>query len=165
MTASLGGMRILVVCLGNICRSPLAEAALREEIAAAGLSEQVTVDSAGTGDWNLGKPPNERMAVAAAASGLTLGGTARQIAQADLADSDLILVMDRSNLADVRALAPDEQTRDKVRLFLDYAGQGDTEVPDPYYGEDEGFANVVAVVRPAARAIADRLREQVRTGS
>lgn len=159
MAASLGPMRILVVCLGNICRSPLAEAALREEIAAAGLTGQVTVDSAGTGDWNLGKPPNERMVTAAAAAGLTLSGRARQIAAADLADSDLILVMDTANLTDVQALAPDAATRAKIHLFLDYAGQGAIEVPDPYFGEDEGFAEVVRIVQPAAAAIAQRLRD------
>ncbi|HVM20404.1 MAG TPA: low molecular weight protein-tyrosine-phosphatase [Egibacteraceae bacterium] len=150
-------MRILVVCLGNICRSPLAEVALRQEIAAAGMTDDVSVDSAGTGDWNVGKPPNDRMRRAAAAVGLALEGTARQIAQDDLAHSDLILVMDEANLRDVRALAPDDATRAKVHLFLDYAGQGPLEVPDPYYGEDEGFDEVVAVVRPAARAIVERL--------
>ena len=160
MTASLDPMRILVVCLGNICRSPLAEAALREEIAAAGLADEVTVDSAGTGDWNIGKPPDPRMVAAASTSGLTLSGTARQIAADDLAHSDLILVMDRANLRDVLALAPDEQTRGKVRLFLDYAGQGEAEVPDPYYGEEDGFPAVVGTVRAAARTIARQLREQ-----
>ena len=145
--------RILFVCLGNICRSPLAEAALREELAAAGLGDKVTVDSAGTGDWNVGKGPDPRMLRAAGAAGLEYGGTARMIAQADLADSDLILVMDRQNLADVQALAPDEQTRDKVQLYLAYAGQGDVEVPDPYHGTDEDFQAVVPIVRDAAKAI------------
>lgn len=156
-------MRILVVCLGNICRSPLAEAALREEIAAVGLADQVVVDSAGTGDWNIGKPPDPRMLAAASDSGLALAGTARQIAAADLADSDLILVMDRQNLADVHALAPDQPTRDKVRLFLDYAGHGEQEVPDPYYGHDDGFFEVVTLVRDAARTIAEQLRRSMVT--
>lgn len=153
-------MRILVVCLGNICRSPLAEAALREELAAAGLGDEVTVDSAGTGDWNIGKPPDPRMLAAAGSTGLRLDGTARQIAAADLADSDLILVMDRANLTDVLALAPDGETRSKVRLFLDYAGQGETEVPDPYFGDEDGFPAVVTMVRDAAREIARRLRAE-----
>ena len=159
MTASLSVMRILVVCLGNICRSPLAEAALRVELAAAGLEDDVTVDSAGTGDWNIGKPPDPRMLAAAGDSGLELTGTARQIAANDLADSDLILVMDRSNLADVRALAPDEHTRRKVQLFLDYAGHGETEVPDPYFGDEDGFPAVVTMIREAATTIAQRLKE------
>ena len=163
MTASLDTMRILVVCLGNICRSPLAEAALRSELEAAGLAGEVTVDSAGTGDWNIGKPPDPRMLAAASPTGLTVTGTARQIAADDLADSDLILVMDQTNLADVRALAPDAETRGKVHLFLDYAGRGPIEVPDPYYGGEEGFTDVVALVRDAAGAIVDRVRRSLVT--
>ena len=159
MTASLIAMRILVVCLGNICRSPLAEAALRRALEDAGLADRVTVDSAGTGDWNVGKPPDPRMLAAASPTGLALSGTARQIAATDLAESDLILVMDHANLADVRALAPDDETRDKVHLFLDYAGQGAIEVPDPYYGGDDGFTDVVTLVRSAAGAIVDRVRQ------
>lgn len=154
-------MRILVVCLGNICRSPLAEAALREELSAAGLADEVSVDSAGTGDWNVGKPPDPRMIAAAGDTGLTLTGTARQIAAADLAGSDLILVMDRSNLADVRALAPDDDTRRKVHLFLEYAGQGQVDVPDPYYGDEDGFPRVVTMIREAAAVIARRLQDVV----
>ena len=146
-------MRILVVCLGNICRSPLAEAALRSELEAAGLGDEVTVDSAGTGDWNLGKPPDPRMVRAAGGTGLALAGAARMIEGQDLANSDLILVMDRQNLADVLALAPDDETRAKVRLYLDYAGQGEADVPDPYHGSDEDFTAVVPVVREAAKAI------------
>jgi protein-tyrosine phosphatase len=151
-------MRILVVCLGNICRSPLAEAALSEELAAVGLGDEVTVDSAGTGDWNVGKPPDERMLRAAGAAGLSYTGTARMIDADDVPNSDLILVMDRQNLRDVLALAPDDQTRAKVRLYLDYAGQGDAEVPDPYHGGAEDFEAVVPVVRDAAKAIAAQLR-------
>ncbi len=163
MTASLRPMRILVVCLGNICRSPLAEAALREELEAVGIGDRVTVDSAGTGDWNVGKPPDPRMLAAATASGLALSGTARQIAEQDLADSDLILVMDRSNLDNVRALARNEATRDKIRLFLDYAGQGEIEVPDPYKGDEDDFPPVVATIREAAKTIAANLRESMVT--
>jgi protein-tyrosine phosphatase len=161
MTASLRSMRILVVCLGNICRSPLAEAALRAELDVVGLGDRVTVASAGTGDWNLGKPPDPRMLSAAATSGLTLLGRARQVAAADLADSDLILVMDHQNLSDVRALAPDDVTRAKVHLFLDYAGKGAQDVPDPYYGGEEGFGQVVVLVREAAATIAERVRSMI----
>ena len=158
MTGSLRRMRILVVCLGNICRSPLAEAALRSELGAAGLADEVTVDSAGTGDYNLGKGPDPRMLRAAAATGLEYGGTARMISPEDLRARDLILVMDRKNLIDVLALAPDEQTRSKVRLYLDYAGQGETEVPDPYHGTDDDFNAVVPMVRDAAKAIVGQLQ-------
>jgi protein-tyrosine phosphatase len=154
-------MRVLVVCLGNICRSPLAHAVLREELDAAGLGNRVTVDSAGTGDWNIGKPPDPRMLAAAGAAGISYDHAARQITPRDLAESDLILVMDRQNLRDVQALATDAVTRDKVQLFLAFAGQPDADVPDPYYGGDEGFAAVVAMVRDAARTIAGTIARQL----
>jgi protein-tyrosine phosphatase len=146
-------VRILVVCLGNICRSPTAEAALVEALADAGI-HHVEVDSAGTGSWHLGDPPDPRMAAAAAEEGLALRGTARQVTRADFDRFDLILCMDRQNLADVVALAPDEASRAKVRLFreLDPDADGD-DVPDPYYGGADGFASVVEIVRSAARGV------------
>ncbi len=151
-------MRILVVCLGNICRSPTAEAALREALVDAGLDDRVTVDSAGTGDWHLGEPPDPRMVDAAAAARLTLGGRSRLITPADF-DADLILVMDAANLRDVRALAPDDATRAKVRLYREFEDDADgTEVPDPYYGGSEGFAHVVDVARAGARGIVRHLQ-------
>ena len=158
-------MRILIVCLGNICRSPLAHAVLGEELEVAGVSDRVEVDSAGTGDWNIGKPPDPRMQAAAGAVGVALDHTARQITPDDLAQSDLILVMDRQNLRDVQALAPDAATRNKVELFLSYAGRPDTDVPDPYYGGDEGFTEVVALVRDAARTSARRLAATLDTAT
>ncbi len=151
-------MRILLVCLGNICRSPTAEAALREALAEAGLDDRVTVDSAGTGDWHLGESPDPRMVDAAAAAGLTVDGTARQITAADF-QADLILVMDAANLRDVRALAPDDAARAKVRLYREFEENADdTEVPDPYYGGSEGFAAVVDVARAGARGVVRHLR-------
>ena len=153
-------MRILVVCLGNICRSPTAEAALKEALAEAGLGERVEVASAGTGDWHLGEPPDPRMTSAAADLGLTLDTTSCQITQDDFRDSDLILVMDRQNLRDVLALAPDEDARAKIRLYRDFDPEpGDGQVPDPYYGGDEGFRLVVEMVRRAARGVVDHVRD------
>ena len=155
-------MRLLVVCLGNICRSPTAEAALREALDEAGLGAAVEVDSAGTGDWHIGHPPDPRMIEAARAVGLELDGRARQIIADDFAAADLILVMDRANLAAVRALAPDEASRNKVRLFLSFTdGSFGNEVPDPYYGGDDGFGHVVTVVRAGARAIVEAIRDDV----
>ncbi|HWH32136.1 MAG TPA: low molecular weight protein-tyrosine-phosphatase [Egibacteraceae bacterium] len=152
-------MRILVVCLGNICRSPTAEAALREALRDAGLDGQVEVASAGTGDWHLGEPPDARMTRAAAAAGLTLEGTAAQITAEDFRRSDLILVMDRSNLRDVRALAPDEPSRSKVRLYRDFDPDADhDEVPDPYYGGEDGFHAVVDIARRTARGVVEHVR-------
>ena len=148
--------RILVVCLGNICRSPTAEAALREAIADAGLDDRVEVDSVGTGDWHVGHGPDERMVAAAAADGLTLTGTARQIVADDVAQAHLVVVMDRQNRRDVLAVAPD--AAGKVRLFREFDPEPDAEdVPDPYYGGDDGFAEVVRIVRRSARGLVEQL--------
>lgn len=153
-------MRILLVCLGNICRSPAAEAALRSALADAGMDGRVTVDSAGTGDWHLGHPPDARMVAAGAEAGLTLDGAARLVAAEDFRDADLLLVMDRSNLREVRALAPDDAARTKVRLFRDFDGTDGDEVPDPYTGGDEAFRDVVATVTAAAAGVVHHLRER-----
>ena len=153
-------MRILVVCLGNICRSPTAEAALKEALRDAGLAGRVEVASAGTGDWHLNEPPDPRMRAAAAAMGLDLHGTSCQITQRDFHESDLILVMDRQNLHDVLALAPDEAAKAKVRLYRDFDPQpGDGEVPDPYNGGEDGFRLVVERVRRTARGVAEHVRQ------
>ena len=157
-------MRILLVCLGNICRSPTAEAALREALAEAGMEGHVEVDSAGTGDWHVGHPPDPRMTTAAALVGLRLDGAARTIRPDDFETADLILVMDRLNLEDVLALAPSPEARAKVRLFREYDPVADhDEVPDPYYGGSEGFDHVVRIVRAAARGVVRHLRRQEQT--
>jgi protein-tyrosine phosphatase len=154
-------MRILLVCLGNICRSPTAEAALHEALVEAGLDGKVQIDSAGTGDWHIGQPPDRRMIAAAARVGLRLDGRARMIGPDDFERADLILVMDRSNLADVLALAPTPQAREKVRLFRAFDPDADhDEVPDPYYGHEDGFAHVVRITRAAARALVRHLQQQ-----
>ena len=157
-------MRILVVCLGNICRSPTAEAALKEALAEAGLADRVQVGSAGTGDWHLGEPPDPRMTRAAAELGLTLDTTSCLITARDFRDADLILVMDRQNLTDVLALAPDEAAREKVRLYRDFDPEpGDGQVPDPYYGGEEGFRLVVDMARRTARGVVDHVRTVLAT--
>jgi protein-tyrosine phosphatase len=154
-------MRILLVCLGNICRSPTAEAALREALADEGLDGWVDVDSAGTGSWHLGEPPDPRMVAAAAAGGLQVSGRARQISVDDFAESDLVLVMDRSNLEDVRRLAPDAAARERVRLFRSFEdGAHADEVPDPYYGGPDGFDQVVEITRRSAQGVVQWIRAQ-----
>jgi protein-tyrosine phosphatase len=168
--------RLLTVCLGNICRSPAAEAALRE--AAAELGLPLEVDSAGTGDWHLGEPPNERMREAAADAGLALTGRARQVDAELLAWADLVLVMDRRNLADVQELAARSSVTTPITLFrtfdpeLAQHGPDDLvpgpdrlyardEVPDPYTGERDDFDEVVRLVRRTAREIVVRWPEAV----
>lgn len=158
-------MRILLVCLGNICRSPAAEAAIREALVDAGLGD-VTVDSAGTGNWHVGDPPDPRMTAAAADQGLKLTGTARQVTTEELASHDLILAMDRQNLRTLQALAGDPATRSRIRLFREYDPDADgDEVPDPYGGGAEGFARVVDIARSTADGVVTAIQRQRELGT
>lgn len=153
-------MRILLVCLGNICRSPTAEAAVREALEAEGLTDEVEVASAGTGGWHVGEPPDRRMTKAAARAGLTLDGAARQVTPEDFDHFDLLVAMDQSNYEQLCALAPDAEARDKVRLFRDFEdGADDREVPDPYFGGRAGFDRVVEIARAGARGLVAALRD------
>ncbi|MFM8448677.1 MAG: low molecular weight protein-tyrosine-phosphatase [Haliscomenobacter sp.] len=144
-------MRILMVCLGNICRSPLAEGVLRHKIQAAGLDWEV--DSAGTGGWHRGELPDRRSIAVSRNHGIDITyQRARQLQPTDFQQFDLILVMDKSNLQEVQRLAPDTASRSKVRLLLDYAhGQLD-EVPDPYY-DDQAFEPVFQMIHSACEEI------------
>ncbi|MFP4635563.1 MAG: low molecular weight protein-tyrosine-phosphatase [Nitriliruptoraceae bacterium] len=148
---------VLTVCLGNICRSPTAAAAIAEASAQAGV--EVEVSSAGTGDWHLGSPPDRRMRAAAADEGLTLDGTAEQVDARRLADADLVLVMDHSNLADVQRLADAAGVEADIRLLREFdpQAQDDLEVPDPYYGGPDGFTEVVAIARRTAAEVVAHL--------
>jgi protein-tyrosine phosphatase len=145
--------RVLFVCMGNICRSPTAEGVLRRLVRQEGLSDRVEIDSAGTGGWHAGSPPDERATEAARRRGIDLAGAARQVEPADFERFDVILAMDRDNLAELRRLAPDEEARAKVRLLL-----GDRDVPDPYYGGDRGFEDVLDLVEEACEELLDELR-------
>jgi protein-tyrosine phosphatase len=144
-------MRILFVCMGNICRSPTAEGVMRRLIADAGLD--IEVDSAGTGGWHVGEPPDERATLAARRRGVTLEGAARQVRPADFRRFDLLVAMDRSNLRQLLDMAPDDETAAKVRLLV-----ADADVPDPYYGGDRGFETVLDMVEAACRGLLDELR-------
>ena len=152
-------MRLLFVCLGNICRSPTAEGVMRHLLAAEGLGDAVEIESAGTGDWHVGHSPDERSTGAAAGRGIELSGQARQVVAADFEAFDLILAMDRSNHDDLLALAPDEDVRERVRLLREYdpeaVAAGELEVPDPYYGGADGFEDVLDVVTRACRGLLD----------
>ena len=144
--------RILAVCAGNICRSPAAEAAIAVAAAEAGV--EVTVDSAGTGAWSVGNPPHPQSVAAGARAGLTIEGRARRINSADFDRFDVIVVMDRANLRDVLAMAPDLEHRAKVRLFRTFDPDTDAdEVPDPYGGPDEGYDATISQVKAAAAGL------------
>lgn len=152
-----GTPTVLTVCLGNICRSPTAAAAIDEAADAAGVP--VTVTSAGTGSWHIGKPPDRRMRAAAADEGLELTGRAQQVDAAMLAEADLVLVMDAHNLAAVQRLANEAGVDTPIRMFREFdpdAGD-DLEVPDPYYGGRDGFVEVVAICRRTASEVVAHL--------
>lgn len=149
---------VLMVCLGNICRSPTAEATLVAAAAEAGVD--IEVRSAGTGSWHVGAPPDARMRDAAAAAGIDLRGSARQVDAGALRDADLVLAMDRGNLADLQRLARRAGVDTPIRLFRDFDPEttDDREVPDPYYGGPDGFAAVVAICRRTSAALAHHVR-------
>lgn len=150
-------LRLLVVCLGNICRSPMGEGALRARLAAAGLADRVEVDSVGTGDWHVGDPPDRRAIACAARNGVDIGALrARQLARVDFERFDAILCADRSTLRNVRALAP-AAVRGRCVLMSDYAGRGEVEIPDPYTGDAPEFDHAWSLVDGMAEAIAQRL--------
>ena len=150
--------RILFVCLGNICRSPLAEGVFRRVAAEAGVADRFEVDSAGTGPWHVDEPPDRRMRDTARRRGVPIDDLrGRQVSAADLRDFDLVLAMDRDVLHDTLYLAPDADAP-HVRLFREYDPEpGDYQVPDPYYGGPGGFDEVFEIVERTARAMLERL--------
>jgi low molecular weight protein-tyrosine phosphatase len=150
--------RILFVCLGNICRSPTAEAVMRGLVADAGLEDEIEVQSAGTGDWHIGDPPDPRSIAAAAERGVELTGSARQVDRADFEGFDLLIAMDRSNRDNLIAMALDDESEAKVKLLREYGDGEELDVPDPYYGGEKGFAEVVEIVDRSCRALLDELR-------
>jgi len=154
--------RVLFVCMGNICRSPTAEGVMRDLVFEAGLSDRIELDSAGTGGWHAGAPPDARATAAAAQRGIRLSGAARQVRRSDFDDFDLLLALDAANARDLRHLAPDPQAAAKVRLLREFDPGGDGgDVPDPYYGEDDGFGHVLDLVDAACRGLLDDLRGRV----
>jgi len=155
-------MNVLMVCVGNICRSPTAEAVLRHHLQQAGLCHQVTVASAGTHNFHPGKPADERSARHAKRRGIDLSGhRARQLTGDDFERMDLILVMDWDNLALTQAACPSEHQR-KVRRLMEFARQHtDTVVPDPYYGGEAGFETVLDLLDDACTGLVSHLKRSV----
>jgi protein-tyrosine phosphatase len=150
--------RLLVVCLGNICRSPIAEGVLRKRIASSPVAGRVRLDSAGTGDWHIGQPPDRRAIAKAREHGIDIAGLrARQIAASDYRDFDWLLCADRSNLRTLQSLAP-RDCRGQPALLLEWAGMaGELEIPDPYNGGSEQFEHVFQLLDKAAERVVKRL--------
>lgn len=150
--------RVLFVCLGNICRSPTAEGVFRRALEDAGMGEQVVIDSCGIGNWHVGKAPDQRAQMAAKRRGIDLSPLcARQLAASDFLDFDYILAMDNANLQAMHALKPAE-SQAHVGLFLDFAGTPGSEVPDPYYGGDQGFEDVLDMIEAASHGLIQHLK-------
>ncbi len=158
-------IRILFVCMGNICRSPTAEGVFAQLLEREGLQERIEVDSAGTIDYHGGRSPDERMQRAAARRGVDLSGLrARVVRPEDFEEFDYLLAMDRDNCAVLRQLCPDGEQH-RVRMFLEFAENPEIveldEVPDPYYGGAKGFEHVLDLVQEAAEGLLEHLREKL----
>lgn len=156
--------KVLFVCLGNICRSPTADGIFRHIVQREKLEHFISVDSAGTGDWHIGKKPDTRTIAAANKRGYDLSVLrARQVSAADFEEFDYILAMDNSNLRDLQQLKPKNYTG-HLGLFLDFGTQKNhREVPDPYYGGADGFELVLDLVEEAAEGLLTHIREKAKS--
>ncbi|MGZ8202986.1 MAG: low molecular weight protein-tyrosine-phosphatase [Burkholderiales bacterium] len=151
-------VRVLFVCLGNICRSPTAEAVLRQYVKEAGLSARIIADSAGTGDYHIGEPPDMRACSAASRRGYDLSPLrARQVGLADFRDFDYVLAMDDENLRGLKRMCPPEYAH-KLRLFTDHCTTGARAVPDPYAGGPQGFELVLDLVEDCAGGLLNDIK-------
>ncbi len=154
-------MKVLFVCLGNICRSPTAEGVFRRYVEQAGLSDKISIDSAGTSDWHIDKTPDPRTQAAAAKRGYDLSTLrGRQASVEDFTEFDLILAMDKSNLSNLQAI----QTVDakaELELYLTHFGISPDEVPDPYYGGEDGFELVLDMLEQASQVLLDEIKARL----
>lgn len=146
--------KLLFVCLGNICRSPAADGVMNRLVKEAGLLDEIHIDSAGTAGWHVGKHADPRMRKAGAQRGYDFSHIARQVRAEDLAEYDLILVMDDQNRRDLLALDPQRQYDGKICHFCEFCTEhSDREVPDPYYGGDAGFQHVIDLMEDGCSGI------------
>ena len=150
-------LSVVFVCTGNICRSPIAEKVFVHELEQAGLAEAVHVSSAGTGNWHVGSPADERAAAVLRAGGYDVAHIARQV-DAEQLGADLIVALDRSHQRALRSLVPEPERVRLLRSFDPDAPSG-AEVPDPYYGDDDGFATVLEMIRAAMPGMIEWVRE------
>lgn len=154
-------MRVLFVCLGNICRSPLAEGVFRGLVQARGLDPHYEIDSAGTGAWHAGEAPDPRSVAVASKNGVRLSGRARQVEPGDLEAFDYVIAMDRQNLLDLSSIARRHGGSAALHLLREFDPEpGDRQVPDPYYGGEDGFDQVYAMLQRSCEALLEILEER-----
>lgn len=154
-------IKVLFICMGNICRSPTAEAVFRRQVEQAGLHQHIHIDSAGTHAYHVGNPPDGRAQAAGAKRGYEMAHLrGRRVSVKDFAEFDYVLAMDMDNLANLQNECPDEYAH-KVGLFLEYAKNfTEREVPDPYYGGASGFERVLDMVEDASQGLLDTIRRK-----
>ena len=149
--------QVLFVCMGNICRSPTAHAVFREQVGERGLVEQIVIDSAGTHDFHIGREPDRRAIMTAAEQGLDMTNLrARQVQEVDCEQFDYVVAMDQQNLDALKNSCP-EPYLGRLSLLLDWTDGWGTEVPDPYYGGDEGFTRVLEMVTSACGCLLEHI--------
>lgn len=154
-------VRVLFVCLGNICRSPTAHGVFAAKVREAGLTHLIEIESCGTGSWHVGEPPDRRASKYAAKRGYDLSHLrAQQVRNTDFYNFDYILAMDNANLRELQQLAP-KDTKAGLKLFLSYTSLPETEVPDPYYGGDDGFDHVLDLVESAAEGLLEEITRAI----
>lgn len=155
--------KIMFVCMGNICRSPLAHGVFQRMVTAQGLGDHFEIESSGTTGYHVGEMPDHRMSQTAHSHGYDLNHRARRFMPHDLEDFDLILPMDKENMQDILRHVSDKNQVPKVKLFRDFDPQGypGSEVPDPYYGGAEGFENVFDIVERTSKSLLELLKEEL----
>ena len=155
-------IRVLMVCLGNICRSPMAEGVFRHLLEENGLEDRIRVDSAGTGSWHVGESPDIRSARTAASHGIDLTGRSRQVQPEDFRNFDYIVAMDRSNLEELERLRDGVGGQGALYLLREFDPEGEpgAEVPDPYYGGPGGFEEVFQMVERSSRGLLEHILQE-----
>jgi len=158
-------VKVCFVCLGNICRSPLAQGVFEALVKEEGLQDRIIISSAGVSGWHVGNPPDARMQQTALDHGIRLNSRARQFKSSDFEQMDLVLAMDHSNLSALKQMSAEPELQDKLFLFrsFDPKHNNDLEVPDPYYGGDKGFETVYQIVDRTCPKVLDHLKARLAT--